>query len=178
MGSFRVRKSDLRRKCDIMIFVTTGTQEPFNRLIKVIEEVAPMIDDEIIVQAFGAESKISNVKICSFLTPEEFNNLFVRARLIVSHAGMGTVITALTNNKPLLIMPRMASLGEHRNEHQLATAVKLKELGYVYVADNECELKNTLIRLLAQDTIPVLHHIGNFASQKLIDSVSDSINRK
>ncbi len=56
------------------------------------------------------------------------------ATAIVAHAGMGTILTALEMGKPLLVMPRRAALGEHRNDHQLATASRFAELGRVKVA--------------------------------------------
>lgn len=64
-----------------------------------------------------------------------------------------------------------AALGEHRNEHQLATARKFKELGSAYVAMNEEELKALLLR---KDLKP-LAEIGEYASQSLIDSIEEFI---
>ena len=75
-----------------------------------------------------------NIRTVEFLPPDEFNKLFSKARLIVAYAGMGTIISAMRQHKPIIIFPRIAAWGEHRNEHQLATAQKMKELGYVYVA--------------------------------------------
>ena len=118
------------------------------------------------------------MEVCDFLSPSEFDKLFFKARLIVSHAGMGTVITALTHNKPVIIMPRIARLGEHRNEHQLATAAMLKEMGYVYVVDNEINLVNVLMELLQRDEIKPLHRIGKYASDSLIKSISDFLKSK
>jgi len=43
--------------------------------------------------------------------------------------------------RPLLIVPRRAALGEHRNDHQLATARRFAELGSVGVAFDEAELR-------------------------------------
>ena len=53
---------------------------------------------------------------------------------------MGTILTALELGKPLLVMPRRAALGEHRNDHQLATVRRFAELGSVEVALDESEL--------------------------------------
>lgn len=64
-----------------------------------------------------------------------------------------------------------AALGERRNEHQLATAQKMKELGYVYVANNKEELENLLLN---KDLKP-LHDLGDFASQSLIDELCSII---
>lgn len=155
-----------------MIFITIGTQAPFDRFIKIVDEVAPLLNEPIIAQTYKGEYTPKHIKSIDFLPPDEFNKLFNDARLIVSHAGMGTIISALQKQKPIIIFPRIAALGEHRNEHQMATAKKMKELGYVYVAFNEHELKNIL---LSKD-LHCLHNLGNSASPSLIDSLSDYIN--
>jgi hypothetical protein len=38
---------------------------------------------------------------------------------------MGTIISALGQGKPILVMPRRARLGEQRNDHQFATVQRL-----------------------------------------------------
>lgn len=154
-----------------MIFVTIGTQAPFDRFIKIIDEVAPQINEEIIAQVYKCGFTPKNIKTVDFLAPDEFNNLFEKADLIISHAGMGTILSALQKHKPIIIFPRIAALGEHRNEHQLATAEKFKELGSVYVAMNEQELKELMLR---KDLVP-LHEIGAEASESLIQSLEEFI---
>ena len=71
----------------------------------------------------------------------------VAADAIVAHAGMGTILTALELGKPLLVLPRRASLGEHRNEHQLATARRFADTGRLAVAFDESELAQRLDEL-------------------------------
>jgi len=154
-----------------MIFVTIGTQVSFDRFIKIIDEVAAQIDEEIVAQVCQLGFETKNIKTIDFLAPDEFNELFSKARLIVSHAGMGTILSALQQHKPIIIFPRVAALGEHRNEHQLATAEKFKELGSVYVAMNEEELK----ALLLQNDLKPLAEIGEYASRGLIESIEDFI---
>ena len=154
-----------------MIFVTIGTQAPFDRFIRIVDEVAPQLGEEIIAQVHQLGFEAQHIKTVNFLAPDEFNELFEKARLIVSHAGMGTILSALQQKKPIIIFPRIAALGEHRNEHQLATAKKFKELGSVYVAMNEEELKALLLR---KDLKP-LAEIGEYASQSLIDSIEKFI---
>ena len=154
-----------------MIFVTIGTQAPFDRFIKIIDEVAPQINEEIIAQVYKCGFTPKNIKTVDFLAPDEFNNLFDKADLIISHAGMGTILSALQKHKPIIIFPRIAALGEHRNEHQLATAEKFKELGSVYVAMNEQKLKELMLR---KDLVP-LHEIGAEASESLIQSLEEFI---
>lgn len=150
-----------------MIFCTIGTQAPFDRFVRIVDEVAAHLDEEVIAQVYKSEYQAKNIKTISFLPPDEFNKLFSKARLIVAHAGMGTIISAMHQHKPIIIFPRIAALGEHRNEHQLATAQKMKELGYVYVANNVEELKE----LLTKPDLKPLHELGDFASQSLIDEL-------
>ena len=66
---------------------------------------------------------------------------------MIAHAGMGSIITALELGKPIMVMPRRASLGEHRNDHQVATAKRFAEQGRIMVAFNEKELVDKLDQL-------------------------------
>ena len=154
-----------------MIFVTIGTQLPFDRLIKIIDELAPQLNEEVVAQVYQCGFMPKNIRTIDFLAPDEFNTLFDKARLIISHAGMGTILSALQKDKPIIVFPRIAALGEHRNEHQLATANKFKELGSVYVAMNENELRTLL---LGKDLKP-LSEIGKYASKSLIESIEGFI---
>lgn len=159
-----------------MIFVTTGTQEPFDRLLKIVDEIAGNNSQEkVIAQAINDTYKVKNIELCSFLDPEKFDAVFKKARLVISHAGMGSIISALTYKKPLVIFPRIAKLGEHRNEHQLATANKFKELGYVHVAENEEELVKILEKLLQKKELTPLFELGEYASGDLVKSLKDFI---
>ncbi len=102
-----------------MIFATVGTQAPFDRFVRIVDGIAKEISEEVVVQAFRDTYAPQNVRSVDFLPPDEFNELFGKARLIVAHAGMGTIISAMRQGKPIIVFPRIASLGEHRNEHHL-----------------------------------------------------------
>ena len=153
------------------IFVVTGTQLPFDRLIKILDEIAPELHEEIVAQVNGSQYLPRHVNTIDILPPDEFDRLFSQARLIVAHAGIGTIISAMQYQKPIIIFPRIAALGEHRNEHQLATATKMKEAGWVYVATDKDELKSLL---LATDLHP-LCTIGSGVSESLVKSLTDFI---
>ncbi|MCD8290238.1 MAG: glycosyl transferase family 28 [Prevotella sp.] len=157
-----------------MIFATIGTQAPFDRFIRTLDEIAVNLDEEIIAQTHNGIYEAQHLKTVGFLPPDVFNEYFKKARLIVAHAGMGTIISALTQNKPIIVMPRLASLGEHRNDHQMATAMRLDELGYIHVAYDKKQLED----LLLNKDIKPLKQIGESASQSLIDSLTEYINSK
>ena len=161
-----------------MIFVTIGTQAPFDRLLMAMDEVAALItDEEIVAQGIGSNYIPKHMKMVDFLPPDEFDALFAKARVIIGHAGMGTIISALTFQKPLLVMPRIASLGEHRNEHQLATAQKFEKLGYIKWASNEDMLKKMALKLIREEagaSLPI-KPTGLFASEQLLKSIKNYI---
>lgn len=136
-----------------MIFVTVGNMDPFDRLIRAVDqwisERSPT--EEVLAQIGKGVYHPRNCKYIPFLTPAEFKNRFANARVVVSHAGMGTIITSLEMRKPIIVMPKRASLGEQRNEHQLATVQHFRRSKQVLVADSELELGNVLDQVLAAD---------------------------
>lgn len=158
-----------------MIFVTTGTQEPFDRLLKAVDEIAQKRPDiKIVAQSTKSQYKVENISLHGFLAPSEFSTLFDDAKLIVAHAGMGTIISALVHNKPILVLPRLAKYGEHRNDHQLATVRAFEKLQYVYAAYGEEELESKMIAII-DGSASCNHRIGRNASQQLITSIKNFI---
>lgn len=81
-----------------------------------------------------------------FIAPLEFEHLQRRAKLLIAHCGIGSMFSALQLGQPVIMMPRRHSLGEHRNDHQLATAKQLRNVAGVYIADDEQELRALLDR--------------------------------
>jgi UDP-N-acetylglucosamine transferase subunit ALG13 len=158
-----------------MIFITTGTQEPFDRLIETMDEIAgdyPHVD--FVVQAFHNQYVAKNFEVKEFISAADFARYTSDAELLVSHAGMGTIISALVQRKPIIVMPRLLKYHEHRNEHQLATAKKFDDMGYLHVAYNEQELKAKFKKMWPSE-IKSLHKIGNSASDELISSLKSFI---
>ncbi|UJH91739.1 hypothetical protein LZ575_03385 [Antarcticibacterium sp. 1MA-6-2] len=161
-----------------MIFVTVGTQEPFDRLIKAIDEVySEMEDKDLIVQAPLENFEPKNFKTVQFINPSEFSDIFERADLIIGHAGTGTILSALVKQKPLIIMPRICKYGEHRNDHQLSTVQKFGSFENIHVAEDEEALKKLLIDVSPND-INASKKLSEGASEELISSIRDYINRK
>jgi UDP-N-acetylglucosamine transferase subunit ALG13 len=159
-----------------MIFVTIGIQEPFDRLIKAMDEIAPQLGDiPVIAQTYAPTYKAAHIQTFEFVSPGEFDEYFKKASLIVAHAGMGTIISALVKDKPIVVLPRLKKYKEHRSDHQLATAQAIKDMNYVHVADDEEDLKKKVLDIMAGKIQGSLHKIGPFASDELIKSVRQSI---
>ena len=128
-----------------MIFVVVGTQEPFDRLIRIIDEWSALSGyNDITAQISAAKYFPKNFNWFDFTSPDVFDERFKEAELIISHAGMGTIISALQYSKPIIVMPRLAKFREHRNDHQLATAISFSKLNYVKSVFNRQELFDAL----------------------------------
>ncbi|RZK77236.1 MAG: glycosyl transferase family 28 [Pedobacter sp.] len=157
-----------------MIFITIGTQEPFDRLIQAMDEMAAeMPHIEFIAQTMKGVYVPKHMKCYDFLLPSQFDDYFENAELIVSHAGMGTIISALVKERPIIVIPRLLANKEHRSDHQIATARAIAGLGYVNVAYDITELKNKLKTLIQEPK--VLHKLERFASEELIEDLKTFI---
>ena len=156
-----------------MIFATIGTQAPFERFVKMLDDLCKGLEEDVVVQTIKSEYVPQNVKCVDFLPPDVFAEYFNKARMVIAHAGMGTILSALKQDKPIIVVPRLASLKEHRNDHQMATAMRMDELGYVYVAYDKKQLKD----LMMQKDLKPLKHIGNQASESLVESLTEFIDK-
>ncbi len=156
-----------------MILVTVGTDKPFDRMLKVIDRwVGETGRKDVFAQIGEGGWEPQHIPFVNFMEPAEFKQRFAEATLIIGHAGMGTILSALLHGKPILVVPKLARLGEHRNEHQTATAKRMMELGNVNVAFDEDEL---LAKLHQVDDLRARTPIGAHASGGLVKGIHDFI---
>ena len=154
-----------------MIFLTLGTNEPFDRLVMAMDNIAAVNRQIAIVgQLSTSSAKPRNFNVIGYLSPQDYYRYFDSASLIVSHAGMGTIISALERGKPIIVMPRKAALGENNSDHQIATAKKLADLKYVNVANDENELLQLIEKFLT-NRIEIAPRIGMNASSSLLTDI-------
>jgi UDP-N-acetylglucosamine transferase subunit ALG13 len=131
-----------------VIFVTVGGQLPFDRLVREVDQWAKEQGrDDVFAQIGASDSPPEHIRWARFLSPPEFKEKAREADVIIAHAGMGSILTALELGKPIVVMPRRANLGEHRNDHQSATVKHLHGGVDVAVASDEHELAGFLDRL-------------------------------
>lgn len=128
-----------------MILLTVGTQLPFDRLVRLMDEIAPVIDDEVIAQIGWGSFEPEHMTWHRMIEPVRFERYVSEARFIVSHAGIGSLLTAERHNKPIILFPRTCYLGEHRNEHQIATATMISGRPGLTVASNEEQLRHAVL---------------------------------
>lgn len=158
-----------------MILLTVGTQGPFDRLTRAVDAWCAAGTGPEIFGQIGALSH-GNYKPRHFewverLSPHDFDERFAQAELIVSHAGMGSIISALQAGKQIVIMPRRTHLREHRNDHQVATVQKMADRSGVHVAQDENQIAACIEQALERIATPSNQRIGEFADETLIDAL-------
>lgn len=127
-----------------MIFVTVGTNEaPFDRLLEGVD--ALQLDEHLVVQHGPSEVRPQGAECYDFLTFDEIVEHMRAARVVISHAGVGTVLVALANGKHPVVVPRLRQFGEAVDDHQLAFARRLHREGVLTCAERREAFEQAVI---------------------------------
>ena len=105
-----------------MIFVTTGSQKfQFNRLLQKIDLLIEegMIREEVFAQIGFSDYQPKHYEYCRFLDREGFTGKLRECRMVITHGGTGVLIGAVKQGKKVIAVPRLASYGEHVDDHQV-----------------------------------------------------------
>lgn len=157
-----------------MIFLTIGTQEPFDRLVRAVDDWAARHDEPVFGQlgVLAPDSyRPRHFSYETLVSADSYEAHVQSCRLLVGHAGMGSIITALTHARPLLILPRKAALGEHRNDHQWATAQRFEHRPGVNVVWDEAEVGPAIDRLLAEGAAAAASGLPPTAAPELVETL-------
>ena len=160
-----------------MIFLPVGTwKEGYNRLLKAVDELLCNgdITEEVIAQTGYSSYKPKNMTSIDFCSPDEFTNMISRSRIVISHAGMGTIIETVKQSKPIIVVPRKADLDEVDNDHQFVTAKQFESENKILVAyevsDLPAKLKdaNTFIPTQVQVSLDIMNTVQKYIDDLII----------
>ncbi len=149
-----------------MIFVMLGTQN--NSFHRLLEEVQKNIDngninEEVVVQKGYTKFESKDMTLFDEISQDKFNKLIDKADLIITHGGVGSIITSITKGKKVIAVPRLQKYGEHVNDHQLDIIESFNEKGYIIGLHDVSELGNALKK------------IKNFKPQKYVKNTGNII---
>jgi UDP-N-acetylglucosamine transferase subunit ALG13 len=141
-----------------MILVTVGTNEaPFDRLLEMVDDLASADGDgELLVQHGPSRVRPAKAECVDFLPYDELAAAIRRAEVVVMHAGVGSIMTALANGKRPVVVPRLERLGEAVDDHQLALGRRLDAEGLVTCAEDG----DTLRAAIAAPSASALLELG------------------
>ena len=117
-----------------MILVLLGTQN--NSFHRLLEEIQKNIDngnikEKVIVQKGYTKFESEKMTLYTQLPPEEIQKLIENADLIITHGGVGSIITSMQKGKKVIAVPRLKKYKEHVNDHQLDIIKSFKDSGYI-----------------------------------------------
>lgn len=159
-----------------MIFVTVGNHyQGFDRLLRKVDEIAPRIPQEIIVQKGYTKYIPRNAKHFDFVPIQEAIQYIQTSDLVISHAGIGTIILCKEFGIPLILFPRRRKYGEHGTDHQMEIARVLEERRdeFIAVVYEEGRLENKINEFLSKNLKPVPG--VNIGKLKLIKTIQEFI---
>jgi UDP-N-acetylglucosamine transferase subunit ALG13 len=115
--------------------VTVGTHNKgFERLVHAADKLAAETQEPIVIQYGSSQYVPKHADSFRWASSQEMERLTRLARVVVTHAAAGSMISALLNQKPLVITPRSSIHGESIDDHQiqLAKVISLQEMA-IYV---------------------------------------------
>ena len=122
-----------------MILVTLGTQDKsFERLLKMLDlEIEKgNIKEKVIVQAGLTKYESKNMEIKGLIPMEELDDLMNKCDILITHGGVGSIISGLKKGKKVIACARLKKYKEHTNDHQKQIIDNFKADGYILDLDD------------------------------------------
>ena len=125
-----------------MILVTIGTSLPFDRLLSALDGLAEK--ERVVVQAGASSLRPAGAEVVDFLPFDELVELIESARVVVTHAGAGSVLLSLRIGRRPVVVPRLHRCGEAVDDHQLEFGRRMASLGLVTLVEDPADLDAAL----------------------------------
>jgi UDP-N-acetylglucosamine transferase subunit ALG13 len=127
-----------------VIFVSMGTSDPFDRLLRAAEGLTG--GEELVVQCGKSSFRPAGATCVDFLPFERVLELMRDARVVVTHAGVGSIMAARTVGKRPIVVPRLRRFGEAVDDHQVGLGRRLHAAGLVTLVEDADELPAAVAR--------------------------------
>lgn len=134
IGKTIVQKIHLSRQLILMILVLLGTFKiDFSRPLIQIEKAIldGQIADTVVVQSGHTNFSSQVLSIQKFMTSAELNVLYQEAEVVITHAGVGSILRGLQMGKKVIAVPRLYKYKEHVDDHQLDILNEFAAQGYL-----------------------------------------------
>jgi UDP-N-acetylglucosamine transferase subunit ALG13 len=131
----------------VRLFVTVGNAlQPFDRMLAAVDAVLARHHGafEGVCQHGTSAVRPRGLRAVASLGREEHAREMARAEAVVTHAGVGSVQTALLSGHTPIVFARRRAHGEHVDDHQVQLVEEFTRSGRVLVAESEAELEGLL----------------------------------
>lgn len=137
-----------------MIFVTVGTNEArFDRLLRAVDGLD--VGEGLVVQHGPSAIRPARARCVDYLDYDQVVEAMREADVVVTHAGVGSVMTALMSGKRPVVVPRLRRFGEAVDDHQLEFARSLATTGLVRLVEDPDDLADALGGLEPVDPVAI-----------------------
>ena len=122
-----------------MILITLGTQDKsFKRLLEAVQKQIDngIIKERVVVQSGCTRFTSKDMEIFDLIPYDDFDSLIKKCDLLITHGGVGSIITGLKNNKKVIAAARLEKYKEHTNDHQLQIIDNFSKNGYILALDD------------------------------------------
>lgn len=159
-----------------IIFVTVGTGNVygFERLIRKMDEIAEELDDIVVMQIGCTNYEPKNAKYFRFISKKDMDRFYATSKVVVCHAGIGSIISVMKFNKPAILVPRKRVLNEHIDDHQAEIAKFMENKMRVVYDIDDLEI---LLRDISSIPIPkfktdrvLIDNLGRYFEELEFDS--------
>jgi UDP-N-acetylglucosamine transferase subunit ALG13 len=155
-------------------FITIGNaKQNFRRLLDCCRQIKEILPKPIIVQFGNTKFFDSDFDCHEFMSAELFIQTIQSSRLVICHAGAGSIINTIRAGIKPIVMARIQENHEHINNHQLDLALRLNKDGYVYLVSNISEMNRAIFQVLNGNDCDIKvknSEIFNFIELSLKDS--------
>lgn len=94
------------------------------------------------------EKNKEDITVFSMLKPEEMKKYIIDSSFVITHAGVGTIMECVENNKEIVVLPRKEKYAEHVNNHQEEIASEMEKNGLLKKVDTYDKLKEVVIEII------------------------------
>jgi len=132
-------------------FISVGNAvQPFPRIFDIVESVADILPEPVLIQHGNTVYNNPRFECVDFIDMDTFSAMVEEAKVIIIHAGAGSVMHAIHAGKKPIVVPRLSENSEHIDNHQLEFASALAEEGKIYIASDATSLKNAVHYVMAE----------------------------
>lgn len=94
------------------------------------------------------EKNKEDITVFSMLKPEEMKKYIIDSSFVITHAGVGTIMECVENNKEIVVLPRKEKYAEHVNNHQEEIASEMEKNGLLKKVNTYDKLKEVVIEII------------------------------
>ena len=102
------------------------------------------------------------MKVLEYIPFDEFGKYIDDADVIITHGGVGSILSSVKKGKKVVAVARLSEYGEHTNDHQLQVIEKMSKQGYIIDGTILDEIGNSIEKAKKLDVKEYVENTDNF----------------